>query len=52
MIKPLTKKRKLGPQGNLTLPKIYRELLDLQPGDEVNVIFDNGKLIIEPREEN
>ena len=39
---------KVGPRGQITIPKKLREFLNLSPGDSVTLIRQNGHLILEP----
>jgi AbrB family looped-hinge helix DNA binding protein len=37
----------ISPKGQLTIPKKFREELDIDFGEKVNLTISNGKLIIE-----
>lgn len=38
--------RKVGPKGQVVLPKALREQLDIQPGDEVSVWREGDHLVV------
>ena len=39
-------KRKLGPKGQVLLPKSIREYLGIKPGDEITIEIDNSEVKI------
>jgi len=41
-------RRKVGPKGQIVIPKVIREFLGIEPGAEVLLEVRNGKLIIKP----
>jgi AbrB family looped-hinge helix DNA binding protein len=42
---------KLGPQGRLVVPVELRRELGIEPGDQLVAFVENGKLIVQTREE-
>jgi AbrB family looped-hinge helix DNA binding protein len=42
---------KLGPQGRLVVPVELRRELGIEPGDQLVTFVENGKLIVQTREE-
>jgi AbrB family looped-hinge helix DNA binding protein len=40
---------KLGTSGQITIPKEIRETLHLKPGDLLQVIRDNGRIVLVPQ---
>jgi AbrB family looped-hinge helix DNA binding protein len=46
-----THAHRVGPKGQVVIPKHLRDALGLHPGDEVDFEFDGMKITIEPRRE-
>ncbi len=42
---------RLGPQGRLVIPAAIREALELHPGDSLIVRVDDGRVVLEKREQ-
>ena len=40
---------RVGPKGQVVIPKQIRERLGIAPGDEVDFIFDDGEVRVRPR---
>jgi len=40
---------RLSSKGQLVIPKFMREALGLRTGDQVHVILERGKIVLEPR---
>ena len=43
----LIKKMKVGPKGQIVIPKLFRETLGIVPGQEVALEYGNDKVIIQ-----
>ena len=43
---------KVGPKGQIVIPKIFREEYDITPGDEIMIKEDNKTLFIEKPQED
>lgn len=41
-------RRRIGPKGQVVIPKVVREALGIQPGDEVVMEVREGELLIKP----
>ena len=39
---------KVGPRGQITIPKSYRESLNIDPGDNVMIVESEGELHLRP----
>lgn len=46
----LSIKRKIGRKGQVVIPKIFRDSMNIQPGDEVLMEFTEEGILIKPSE--
>lgn len=44
-----TDERRVDEKGRVTIPQSIRESLDIEPGEEVTVSLEDGRVVIRPR---
>ena len=45
----ITEERKVGPKSQVVIPKVFRDHLGIEPGEDVKVTLEDGNVVIQKK---